>query len=91
MRTLKQTMYQRARKQSLKARGLCQDCGQAPPKPERTLCQRCITNRTNHLKGLPRIPGSKRPHRNQYQPQRAPVMEDTGKLDRMLALLKRIA
>lgn len=86
-----QRTYQRARKQRLKALGICQDCGQAPPKLDRTLCQRCITNRTNYLKGLPLIPGTKRPHRNEHQPQRKPVMEDTERIDRMLALAARLA
>src|SRR6266568_7894656 len=62
MRTFEQRAYQRARKQSLKARGLCQDCGQFAPEPQRTMCWRCLQNRINREKGLPRLKGTVRPH-----------------------------
>lgn len=47
--------YQRRRKASLRARGLCSWCGRVPPAPSRTRCEACLEiSRANSIAYLRR-------------------------------------
>jgi len=89
MTRFEQRIYQRERKVRLKAKGLCQDCGQFQPEPERTMCWRCLENRKRREKGQPRLKGTVRPHG--AKPQKEPVRESAVYLDRMMQLLERLS
>ena len=89
MSTFDQRGYQRERKLRLKAKGLCQDCGQTKPEEGRTMCERCLQNRIRAGRGLPRLNGLVRPHR--YRLPGKPPGEDTERLDRLMALAEKCA
>lgn len=42
--------YLKSRKERLKNQGLCQDCGQRPPRRLNTLCIGCLISRRNSAK-----------------------------------------
>lgn len=48
----RRAVYERTRRSRLRAEGLCEKCGQVPPEPDKTKCNRCSTREKNRQKTL---------------------------------------